>query len=42
MGKFLQISTELLPLIHVKIGFHALSLAYLINFSSNAACELIL
>ena len=28
MGKFCQTSTELLPLIYVKIGFHALSWAF--------------
>ena len=29
MGKFCQISTELLPLIYVKNGFNALSWAFL-------------
>ena len=42
MGMFGQINTELLPLIYVEIGFHALSWAFYGRLSSNFVYELIL
>ena len=41
MGKFRQISTELLPLIYVEFCFRAPSGALFDQFSSNFAWELI-
>ena len=42
MGKFGQISNELLPLNYVENWFHALSWAFFGRFSSNFVFELIL
>ena len=41
MGKFCQISTELLPLIYVNNGVNALSWAFFGGLSSNFVYELI-
>ena len=41
MGKFRQISTQLLPFIRVEKGFRALSHSFFGHLSSNFAYELI-